>query len=278
MSEVVVGTYDDDESGIVPVGGIDKFNDFDPNGFFDGEVNSQTARMAVAELKSLEEMLKAVDQFGRYACEFALKEAYTYIEISKYEGAEEKLTATQKDTVNWIRNLTEEELAQVLEEVGQGTRIRSIINRERKEHAKDIKANAADKEYKRISDSIVNKLLTTGHTTLTPSAFIEQWQSIGEPDAHTIRAYTESTRDRILKKKGRGLGDSRGTYMLVEKCSRNDAAQIIKTRLESIVADLKVIKEICDETHFVIPSKGVETIVDLIKSLRDSNNILELSL
>lgn len=147
-----------------------------------------------------------------------------------------------------------------------------------RDNLKATKQTAADREYERISNAIVKELETEGHTQLTPSAFLERWNSIGEPNTQTIKAYTERTRDKLLKRSGRGLGDSKGTYMLVGKCDHGQVASIVKTRLESIVSDLKTLKKICDETGFVIPQSGVKIIVDIIRSLGASEQNLDLSL
>ena len=259
------GDYEVD-NGIVPAdNGLEQR--FNPNGFFDGDVDAQAARMAVAELKGLEEKLKAAEKFGEYACQFAVLEAEMYIKISEYEGAEAKLTESKRNLINWIRSKTPEEMDEIMSEVSTGMRIGLIRRREQREQHNDLVNHAAEREYQRISSEIVKQLDTSGHTHLTTSTFYDQWHSIGKPDPHTVKAYTEKTRDQLIKKGGRGLGDGAGTYMKVEACKRTEVAQIVETRLESIVGDLKTIKQICDETHFVVPEEGVKIIVDLIKSL-----------
>lgn len=264
------------DNSIVPSGGLDRFEQFDPNGFFNGIVDAESAKQAVSKIKVLEDMLKVADQFGEYASKFCLLEAQMYIEIAGVDGAEEQLTDSKRKLVNWIRSKTEDEMVEIIEEVSQGIRILQIKHREDRERRNDIKNNASIQEYKRISDEIVRQLNETGHTQLSNSVFIEKWCSVGRPDASTIHAYVESTRDKILSRKGRGLGDQQGTYMLVEKCERSQVAQIVQMRLESIVADLKTIKQICNETHFVVPNEGIQIINELVNSLASTETSLDI--
>ena len=265
------------DNGIVPSGNLANFDSFDPNGFFDGIIDAKTAKQAVGRIKVLEDMLKAADQFGEYASKFCLLEAQMYVEIAEIVGAEEQLTDSKRRLVEWIRDKTEDEIVEIIDECGKGTRIIQIKHREDRERSSNIKSNAINKEYKRISDEIVRRLNETGHTQLSKSVFIDEWRSVGNPDASTIRAYVKSTQDKILARNGRGLGDQQGTYMLVEKCERSQVAQIVQTRLESIVADLKTIKQICNETHFVVPKDGVQIISDLVNSLASTETMLDIS-
>jgi len=257
----------EESNGLVPIGQLDTYNNFDPNGYFGSIYDAESAKRAVGKVKVLEEYLKAADQYGEYAAKFCLLEAQMYIQIAQVEGSEDKLTEAKRRLVMWIRSKTDEEIAEILEEVGTGIRISKIERRERSEQFNNMKKHASNREYQRISDEIVAQLDRDGCTKLSPFAFIEKWHSIGEPDSKTIKAYTEKTRDQLIKKGGRGLGDGKGTYMKPEKCDRKQVALIIKTRLESIVSDLKAIKQICDETHFVIPNEGISMITKLIRSL-----------
>lgn len=257
------------ETSIVPSGNLGIFNSFDPNGFLDGIVGAKSAKRAVDKIKVLEDMLKAADQFGEYASKFCLLEAQMYMQIAEVDGAEEQLTDSKRKLVDWIHSKTKEEMTEIIEEVNQGVRILQIKHREDRERLNNIKNNAVNQEYKRISDEIVRQLNETGHTQLSKSVYIEKWHSIGSPDASTIHAYVESTRDKILKSKGRGLGDQQGTYMLVEKCERTDIARIVSTRLESINNDLLALKQICNESHFCVSEKGIETLFKSVKALGD---------
>ena len=119
-------------------------------------------------------------------------------------------------------------------------------------------------------------LTKTGRTSLSQGEFLRRWQSKTPPDPQAIKMYVEGTRDRILRNKGRGLGDGEGTYMLVEKCDRSDVAQIVKTRLESIVNDLRTLSQICSETGFAVPQEGIDIINEIVASMGRTDIDLEL--
>lgn len=276
MQDAVEGTYDSGVS-IEKVGGIDRFDDFIPNGFFDDVHDAESARVAVGKIRTLEEMLRAVDRFGECAVQFCVLEAQMYINISEIDGAEDKLTSAKKRLVRWIRSKSDTELDEVMSEVSQGVRIASIERRDNSAERHAQSQQSAEREYHRIQDKVVGQLLADGHTQLTPSVFVENWQADAKPDIRTVRAYVESTRDKIIRKNGRGLGDGDGTYMLVDKCDRTQVAEIVKTRLESIVNDLKTIRSICTETGFVVPNRGIEIIVGIIRQLGSSELDIDVS-
>lgn len=244
---------------------------FNPNGFFDGEVTPQAAKIAVAQFESLEKILKATEQYGEKASEFCVAEAMLWKRIADAEGAESKLTASQKDTVEWVRRISDDKWRDVLSMCQEGRRLRSIINAERREHISELKQQTADKEYKRIQDKIVSDLRTNGHTKLTASEFVEQWRALGPPNKDTIKAYVESTRDKLLKSGGRGLGDGDGTYMLPPACSRKNIEQIVQTRINSIYRDIGELAKICKDADFYVPREGLRLLHEAVDGLGDDD-------
>ena len=259
-------TYEVDDVGIIPVeshselDSVENFDDLVLERLFADGVTPTSAKYAAGMLKSLEEQIKAADRWGEYASKFCVLEFQMWIKIAEVEGSEEKLNATQKDTVAWIRSKSKEELDELLEICREGRKIRTIILEERRANRSEIVEHNKDAEYKRISDKIVDNLDKFGFTTLTPSSFIENWRNtFAAPDSKTVKAYIESTRDRLLKKNAYGLGDS-GTYMLIKKCSDKNIASIVETRIKSILADLHSLAEICQQTDFYVDDDDLSII------------------
>lgn len=280
MSEVIEGIIEFDEDNALAVisNGIERLFSDVPYGFFSGEITCNSVKEAVKWFeRGWEDAKDRVDLLEEDIIKLCIIEASIYFQIADVDGSEAKLSAAKQRVVRWLRTKSKEEQQAILEEVREGVRLRTIERRENKAMKKDRDERGTIQECKRISDEIVQELNTSGHTQLTTSIFLDKWQSSSAPDSRTIKSFTESTRDRLNRNRGRGLGDDMGTYMLVSKCDRTQVAQIVQVRLESIVNDLKTIKKICDETHFVVPKKGVQIISDLINSLA-SPTITELSL
>ena len=244
------------DNSIVPSGGLDRFEQFDPNGFFNGIVDAESAKQAVGKIKVLEDMLKAADQFGEYASKFCLLEAQMYVEIAEIEGAESKLGKAQRRIVDWIRSKTAEQLNEVIVECSDGIRIQLVMKHE---IGDEDKAKRIENECKRISDVIVDEAIKNGKTRLNRGRFYEESRRV-KLDSDMVDAYVESTRDRLLKSHVLGLGDGNGTYLTPPTCSREEIASIIGTRIRSISNDLVAIRQICVNAHFDIPREALKPI------------------
>ena len=248
---------------IVKIEKIMKYDGCDFSGFFDGAVDSDAAKDAVDAVADLERTLKFARQFGEYASQFCLLEARTYIKISEYEDAEDKLSRREKNLVAWIRTKTSQEIADILEKCARGIRIDNIRNRDCATSRKERSVT----ECKRISEEIVNEALTTGKTRLSKSRFYEESTGGGKLDPEVVSAFTESTRDKLLRSNVYGVGDGSGCYIATRVCNRRDVTKIVSNRLRSIADDLKSIKQICDENHYRVNSDAIEIITGLAKAL-----------
>ena len=261
--EYVEGEYD--VPGLVVAGGLTET--FDPSGFFDGEVNAATAKRFVGKLKSLEELLKASEQYGKYAKDFALLEAQTFIKISECVDAESKLTPAKKRLVVWLRNKTSDEIDEILKEVSSGVRITYIEKRDNVSYSdRDARVNS---EMKRIQNNVISNLESDGCTQLSRSTFYEQWSINGKPDKATVDAFTESTRDIILKKGGRGLGDDSGTYMFPHICDRDNTRKMVQNRINVILNNIKSLAGICKERDFFVSEDNLQILHNAIDELGD---------
>lgn len=248
----------EEANGLVPIGQLDTYNNFDPNGYFGSIYDAESAKRAVGKVKVLEEYLKAADQYGEYAAKFCLLEAQMYVQIAQVDGSEDQLTEAKRRLVRWIRSKTDEEMAEILEEVATGIRIMKIERRENDEQARQVQRKDIDSELKRISDQIVTDAEKNGITKLSPTVFHERWRMYGfHPNKDTIKGYVESTRDRLLNKNILGIGDGEGTYVNPVKCDRDTISQVVETRLESIYADISSLSKICRDAKFSIPEQGI---------------------
>lgn len=190
------------------------------------------------------------------------------------EGSESELSAAKRRMVEWLRGKTDEQRDELLEQCREGTRLHVLFNRE----TRQVVAYDPLKDCDRISREIVQEAMKDGRTTLTKATFYQRAAHPEKLDDSAIRAYVESTRDKLLKKNVLGLGDGNGTYVSPDRCDRKEVAAIVKTRLESIVADLKTIKQICSQTGFIVPRSGVKIICKLIESLNDETDVIDVSI
>jgi len=273
MEQVIEGEVELD-SGIVPIGKLGVFEDFTANGFFDEVTDAESAKQQVNNMERLKKLMEAAEQYGQYASQFCEQEFRLFLKIAEIEGAENKLPAAKRRMVEWLRAKSDGEKSEILEQCKDGQRLHVIFNRETRQKV----SYDPLKDCERISRDIVKEAMSTGRTTLTKATFYQRAAHPEKLDDSAIRAYMESTRDQLLKKKVLGLGDGNGTYVSPEKCDRQEVAAIVKTRLESIVADLKTIKQICGQTGFIVPKSGVKIICELIESLNDNTDVLNLSI
>ncbi len=274
MSKVEdVPVYETDNTGMVKIDVLATTDNFNPHGFFDGPVDAAEAKRAVSKLKAVEEMLKAQEEFGRQAVKFCLLEAQVFIKIAESDGAEEQLTEAKQRLVRWIRSKDEAELAQILGEVSTGVRISAI---ERRENKQPTERYDAATDCKRIQKAAIDELTRTGITTINRATFYEHSENPARLDKKTIAAFYNSSTNEALRKGAYGLGDGSGTYIMPRKLDRQTTAQVVKTRIESIVRDIKSLKQICDEAKFIIPQNGVDIIIGLVKSLNDNTGVIDI--
>lgn len=229
--------------------------------------DAESARDAVDSTEKLKKLLEVADQYGQYASQFCLMEVEMYIRISQIPNAEKKLKSSKKKLVEWLREKTPHGLDKVRTACSDGRRIHLVMNDELRKERDDAYEKCADKEYLRIQGVIVNELEQTGKTRLSPQRFIEKWQLERAPCANTVKAYIESTRDKLLHMDGRGIGDGEGTYVLPSKCDRKQIAAVVSVRLRSIAADLESLCRLCSENSFKVPPEGIEILERAVKGL-----------
>lgn len=266
---------DETENGIVPVGSLGIFKEFEPSGFFEGVKDAETARQQVDNMERLKKLMEAAEQYGQYASQYCESEFRLFLKISEIECAEDKLRKPKREMVAWLRGKSESEIEELLEQCRDGVRIHVIYNRETRGERERFDIT---KDCDRIAREIVAEAKRSGRTTLTKATFYERSAHPERLTNELVRAYTESTRDALLNRKILGLGDGNGTYVSPEKCDRQEVAKMVKTRLESIVADLKTIKQICKDTGFIVPRQGTELICKLINSLNDDTDVINISM
>lgn len=229
--------------------------------------DAKSAKQGVGDMNVLKSMLDAADEYGHYACQFCLLEAQMWVQIASLDDGTDMLSKAQTNLVEWIRTKSSEEIDDVLDECSGGTRILRIKNRDTYIPRRD-KETA---EFNRISSKIESEILKDGRTRLSSGRFYEEWSISGRPKPCDIAAYKSRTKDRIITKYGGvGLGDGSGTYVVPSVCERSETAKAIKSRLESIVRDLKSIQSICKETRFAVPQSGIAVIRSLLSQLEAS--------
>ena len=224
-----------------------------------------SAKEAVSNVEKLKKALDLADRYAEYACRFCKLEAEMLVRIAGIKDADELLSKSTRELVAWIRSKTQSELCAIMEKVETGVRIGYIKRAEtRKETARSV-----TDEYKRISEHILSELDTDGRTTLTPARFYEEWALPVNPDKLAVRSYVESTRDRAIRKKAVGLGDTMGTYILAEKCERTDVADAVSNRLRRINADLRKLHDLCIATGYAVPRSATEILHESVRALEE---------
>lgn len=238
----------------------------------EGIVDAKTARTAAISMDKLKKMLDLADEYGNYASEYCTKEAELYIRIASVDGADSMLPDAKRKLVNWIRSKTKSQISDVLAECKRGTRISTIMNREYRDEKK-IEAELAEvAEYKRISKAVITEFDSTGRTSITPMRYFDSWKLKSEPDSAAAKAFTEKTRDELLRRGGIGLADGDGTYINPLSSNRYEVAEAVEARLRSIHCDILSLISICEKTRFAIPDTGIDMLIDLLDKLRSSND------
>lgn len=263
MEQVIEGEVELD-SGIVPIGALGVFEEFTANGFFDEVTDADSAKQQVNNMERLKKLMEAAEQYGQYASQYCEQEFRLFLKIAEIDGAEDKLPAAKRRMVAWLRTKSKSETSELLDQCKDGRRIHVIFNQETR---RAVAAYDPADDCERISSDIEKEALARGRTELNIATFYERSKHPDRITPELASAYVEHTRGKLLKKNVLGLGDGNGTYVLPERCDSEDVSKIVETRLRSIVADLRAIRRICDETGFVIPSEGVEIIRSVAASL-----------
>lgn len=220
--------------------------------------DASTSKEATDNMDRLKKLLDLAEQYGDYAIQFCIAEARVYIRISEISDGEAELTKSKKSLIDWIRNKTADEMDEILAEVASGVRIVTIKNRETRAADEEEQRSSVVNEYHRIAASIVDSYETSGRTNITPSEFYDRWTLAAVPvDRATAKAYTEKTRDVILRRGGVGIADGMGTYVNPESSDRDEIASAVAERLTSIYRDMRALVEVCERANFSIPQKGL---------------------
>ena len=256
MEKILEGEVEFD-NGIVPTGMLGNFNNFTANGFFEEVVDADSAKKQVNNMERLRKLIEAAEQYGQYASQFCEQEFRLFLKIAEIDGAEDKLPAAKRRMVAWLRKKSRAQIRELLGQCSEGTRLHVIFNRETRSVAE---AYDPAKDCERISLQILQEAESYGRATLTRATFYERAKHPDRITTDMAQAYAEYTKVKLRKRNALGLGDGNGTYVMPERCEKRDVAKIVETRLKSIVADLKAIREICEKTGFVIPAEGVEII------------------
>lgn len=233
--------------------------------------NAESAKDAAAWMDNLKKLLEVAEEYNRYACEYCTKEAYLYVRIAQIDGADVLLPRKRKNLVAWIRSKSDEEVHEILEECATGILIDKIRRRENTEMADIKRKERAINEFKRISGAIIEEYRKTGRTSCSPSVFLNKWLVKGKPDRETSKAYTEMTRDRILKMGGVGIADDMGTYVDPTTNNRDEIRAAISARLKSIYTDMRAIIRICKMSGYGIPERGLRLLRDTLDEMEYSD-------
>ena len=218
------------------------------------------ARKCIEDMDFLKDCLDHADRFGEFAKQYCVMEARMYLNIvdvfrNDRDGYYE-ITNMQRNLVLWLRDKDEEERAIILGKCAEGRRILAIYKDEQKIKRLMNKMG----EYRDVSDHIIQEASENGRTTLSVERFYDMFPARIKPSKDDIRAYTERTRDELLRMGAVGLGDGKGTYIVPSRAERDEVIRAIMTRLDSIVFDIRRLRELCDKAGVVFPEPKLREI------------------
>ena len=217
--------------------------------------SAEEARGVIDGMVTLEHRLSEARLLKTYICEFCRIEATMWMQIAtadiRLDGCD--FTRKELNLVEWLRGKSADGLLKVFAQCARGHRIIDVKNDE------GTRRNDHDRteEYVRISDLIVSEGVESGVTTLNNERFFREWRAPGKPDHRAVSAHRELTKNKLLVSGCIGLGDGHGTYVSLTTGDREQKAQAVATRIQSILHDMDSLREICEESGIVVPESSI---------------------
>lgn len=225
------------------------------------------ARKCIDDMDFLKDCLDHAKRFGEFASQFCVMEARMYLNIAQLSmtfDEADPLTKGQRNIVNWVREQDDEEVACLIAECESGQRITKLY----RDHLACIRVMKKQAECRDVSDRIIREAREQGKTTLTVSRFYDEFPANMKPQNSDIKAYTELTRDELLRIGAVGLGDGSGTYIIPSKDNRDEVMQAVMARLDSIAYDIRNLLRLCERAGLVFPITKLRKITNEISRLR----------
>lgn len=206
---------------------------------------AQDARDACANLKTLEDLLKRLDELDRQIAKYVALEIETYRRINELGLALHLKKASQRRIATWIGEQTDDEIDTLVRRciVGPQTVERFFINIIRPKQIYDAAAEACDKQRKKALDDYKE-----GKSIYLDSYFFVPDGRASESVKSCYRAMKSQTRSDLLKLGAVGCGD--GWYIDPKAEGGKERNQDFLTiRADSVIADLRNFMELADLTN-----------------------------
>lgn len=246
----------------------------------EGIVDAETAHDAIDTMDKLKKMLDLADQYEKYATQYLVAECKMWFAIVDAWKADPKgdpmaffdgLKQRQQKLIHWINTFDEAQREFVLNECMHGKSIES--QRQQKVACDNLVRSAQDYEY--ASSEIVRRCLQTGRTTCSIEGFLEDWHGrIPKTfNGKVAKACVEKARDELLRAGAVGLGDGKGTYVMVSNMTMGEAMSAILTRVKAIKADIGALRKLRDMFGAKLPDEEAAevraAIHDLLSTIED---------
>lgn len=230
--------------------------------------DADSAREAVANLKTLEDMLKAAKRFNEMAARYARLEAEIYVRIVEM-GLLDEVPAKNygRQPLRWLSGLTAEERASVVEKCGSdGITIRAYWMRA--VHEPEM-AQGEIEEMKYEAAMAIAEFKESGRVNLD-DLFARYEKPNSRIPADMRIGYKNKIRDRIRDLGGHGVGDGTGLYLSRENAVK-EAKDIVLNKASSILDDIERMRQFVDEGEpFDLPLK---TKSNFSSELDDQSNV-----
>jgi len=220
--------------------------------------DEDTAETAMDDLDLAEVLLKRAGVLGKWASWVCAKEAEILVRVARL-GVDVKSRA---DTIAWLREKSDEQIADILSECATGVRIGVIKGRETRMRKNAEREERLVKEYGRVSDSFVDDLEKHGEVTLNVEEFVDRWAGETAPDGKMMRATIDHTHNRLLRAGAVGLGDTSGLYIDRDNDDVDKVCKVISNRVRRIHADAVALRKYCDKLGCVVPEGAIALIED----------------
>jgi len=231
---------------------IDIVRSLDVDGIDSMESETEVLQ-AFAQLKVVEEALRAADRFRQESVKFAMYEAHALVRAVEISGDARLIKGKwRKMAAEWLVGLDESDRMRYIAECKNGTTIDNVYKKLVYEPDMRDKLDSAVTECKQLA---VERLKSDG-MVVVPEIVRERSHDFPRSMLHEI---TYGVRDAVRKHGGVGIGDDRGTY-IDTKANSQYIGDAIATRITAVARDIESLADLSSRCEskpvFIIKGNG----------------------
>ena len=203
----------------------------------------EDALAIIKQIDALKVALESVGAFREKAIMYAKLEAAALIRAVELGGMA-KLRGTHKATAEWLCSMAEAERRRYIEMCGDGLTIDQVYKRE----VGDTKKLGQQlDEITRRRDWLIEDVKKDGIVDITP--FCETVRNVFRYERSQIAEdIIDGARNKLRKAGAVGIGDDSGVYVMRTQENQDKVKDALIARYESIVRDLKSMRDISKES------------------------------